>query len=90
MFRSLGLGASCCVTAWCSHDGAAMTLSPDAHAVIDGRHADPFHYLGPHVEDDEPVVRVFLPDAAQVRSSTTPATRASCRASMTPGCSPVQ
>ena len=42
-------------------------LSPDsADAVIDGRHADPFHYLGPHDEGDAPVVRVFLPDADAV------------------------
>src|SRR5712691_726484 len=42
------------------------TLSPEAYAVIEGRHSDPFHYLGLHVEDDGPVVRVFLPDAAEV------------------------
>jgi 1,4-alpha-glucan branching enzyme len=44
-----------------------MTLSPAAQAIIDGRHADPFNYLGLHVEDDQPVVRVFLPDASQVK-----------------------
>ena len=37
--------------------------SPEAYAVIEGRHSDPFHYLGPHLEGDVPVVRVFLPDA---------------------------
>jgi 1,4-alpha-glucan branching enzyme len=42
------------------------TLSPEAYAVIEGRHSDPFHYLGPHVEDDVPLVRVFLPDAEGV------------------------
>jgi 1,4-alpha-glucan branching enzyme len=41
-------------------------LSPEAYAVIEGRHSDPFHYLGLHVEDGDPVVRVFLPDAAEV------------------------
>jgi 1,4-alpha-glucan branching enzyme len=41
-------------------------LSPEAYAVIEGRHCDPFHYLGPHVEGDVPVVRVFLPDAEDV------------------------
>ncbi|MEA2991387.1 MAG: 1,4-alpha-glucan branching enzyme [Alphaproteobacteria bacterium] len=41
-------------------------LSPEAYAIIEGRHSDPFHYLGLHVEDDVPVVRAFLPDAAQV------------------------
>ena len=44
-----------------------MTALPqEAYAVIEGRHSDPFHYLGPHVEDDVPVVRVFLPDAEEV------------------------
>src|SRR5215471_6483480 len=41
-------------------------LSPAAFAVIGGYHANPFDYLGPHVEDDERVVRVFLPNAARV------------------------
>ena len=43
-------------------------LSPEAYAVIEGRHPDPFHYLGPHVEDDVPVVRVYLPDAEEVKA----------------------
>jgi 1,4-alpha-glucan branching enzyme len=34
--------------------------------VIEGRHADPFRYLGPHVEGDVTLVRVFLPDAEGV------------------------
>src|SRR3954449_3006688 len=42
-------------------------LSPEAYAVIEGRHHDPFHYLGWHVENDTPVVRVFLPDAEEVK-----------------------
>jgi 1,4-alpha-glucan branching enzyme len=42
------------------------SLSPEAYAVIEGRHSDPFHYLGPHVEGDVPLVRVFLPDAEAV------------------------
>jgi 1,4-alpha-glucan branching enzyme len=41
-------------------------LSPTASAIIGGYHSNPFDYLGPHVENDEPVVRVFLPDAARV------------------------
>jgi 1,4-alpha-glucan branching enzyme len=41
-------------------------LSAEAYAVIEGRHSDPFHYLGPHLEGDVPVVRVFLPDAEDV------------------------
>ena len=44
-----------------------MTLSPAAEAIVSGRHADPFNYLGLHFEDDAPVVRVFLPDAATVK-----------------------
>ena len=45
-------------------------LTPEAYAVIEGRHSDPFDYLGPHVADDEPVVRVFLPNAAGVEVIT--------------------
>ena len=41
-------------------------LSPDAYAIIEGRHADPFRYLGPHMQGDMTVVRVFLPDAEMV------------------------
>jgi 1,4-alpha-glucan branching enzyme len=41
-------------------------LSPVAREIIAGRHADPFRYLGPHTENDETVVRVFLPDARRV------------------------
>ena len=44
-----------------------MTLSPAAEAIVSGRHADPFNYLGLHFEGDAPVVRVFLPDAATVK-----------------------
>jgi 1,4-alpha-glucan branching enzyme len=42
------------------------TISPEAQAVITGHHADPFAYLGPHVENDARVVRVFLPNAQDV------------------------
>jgi 1,4-alpha-glucan branching enzyme len=41
-------------------------LSSEAYAVIEGRHSDPFHYLGLHVENDASVVRVYLPDAEEV------------------------
>ena len=41
-------------------------LPPEAYAIVAGRHSDPFHYLGLHVEEDGPVVRVFLPDADDV------------------------
>ena len=43
-----------------------MSLTPEAYAVIEGRHSDPFHYLGPHVENGSSVIRVFLPDAEGV------------------------
>ena len=42
------------------------SLTPEAYAVIEGRHSDPFRYLGPHLEGDIPIVRVFLPDAEGV------------------------
>jgi 1,4-alpha-glucan branching enzyme len=41
-------------------------LPPEAYAIVEGRHSDPFHYLGLHAEEDGSVVRVFLPDAADV------------------------
>jgi 1,4-alpha-glucan branching enzyme len=41
-------------------------LSHEAYAVIEGRHPDPFHYLGRHIEDGTPVVRAFLPEASEV------------------------
>src|SRR4051812_35703011 len=41
-------------------------LPAEAYAIIEGRHSDPFHYLGPHSENDRTVVRAFLPDAARV------------------------
>jgi 1,4-alpha-glucan branching enzyme len=44
------------------------SLSSEAYAVLEGRHPDPFHYLGPHFEDDAPVVRVYLPDAEEVKA----------------------
>src|SRR5262245_36216211 len=42
------------------------SLSPEAYAVIEGRHSDPFHFLGPHIEGDVSLIRVFLPDAEEV------------------------
>lgn len=41
-------------------------LPPEAWAVIEGRHSDPFAYLGPHEEDDGTVVRAYLPSAISV------------------------
>jgi 1,4-alpha-glucan branching enzyme len=41
-------------------------LPAEAIALIEGRHADPFAYLGPHLDDGVPVVRAYLPNAQQV------------------------
>ena len=41
-------------------------LSAEAYAIVEGRHSDPFHYLGLHKENDKAVVRVFLPEASNV------------------------
>src|SRR4051812_32976434 len=41
-------------------------LPAAARDILAGRHADPFSYLGQHHENDNTVVRVFLPDASRV------------------------
>jgi 1,4-alpha-glucan branching enzyme len=38
-------------------------LDPQAIAILQGDHADPFRYLGLHTENGRPVVRAFLPGA---------------------------
>jgi 1,4-alpha-glucan branching enzyme len=43
-------------------------LSAEANAIIEGRHSDPFRYLGLHKEGDETVVRAFLPEASKVEA----------------------
>jgi 1,4-alpha-glucan branching enzyme len=43
-------------------------LSAEAYAILEGRHADPFHYLGPHDEGGRTVVRAFLPNAVTVEA----------------------
>ena len=43
-------------------------LSAEAYAIVEGRHADPFHYLGLHTEGDRTVVRAFLPEASKVEA----------------------
>jgi 1,4-alpha-glucan branching enzyme len=43
-------------------------LSAEAYAIIEGRHSDPFHYLGLHPEGDRSVVRAFLPEASNVEA----------------------
>src|SRR5262245_39206315 len=40
-------------------------LPPEAVAIIEGRHADPFSYLGLHVDAGSAVLRVFLPEAQE-------------------------
>ena len=50
---------------------APPSLSPEAYAVIEARHYDPFRYLGPHVENGAGVVRVFLPGASEVSALST-------------------
>ena len=43
-------------------------LPAEAYAIIEGRHSDPFHYLGLHPEGGKSVVRAFLPDASNVEA----------------------
>ena len=43
-------------------------LTAEAYAIIEGRHSDPFHYLGLHSEGDRTVVRAFLPEASNVEA----------------------
>ena len=43
-------------------------LSAEAYAIIEGRHSDPFHYLGLHSEGERHVVRAFLPEASNVEA----------------------
>jgi len=41
-------------------------LSSEAHAILRGRHSNPFRYLGRHEENGHNVVRAFLPNASDV------------------------
>ena len=43
-------------------------LSAEAYAIIEGRHTDPFRYLGLHAEGGRNVVRAFLPEARNVEA----------------------
>jgi 1,4-alpha-glucan branching enzyme len=43
-------------------------LPAEAHAIVEGRHSDPFRYLGPHVENNRAVIRAFLPQASEVEA----------------------
>ncbi|WP_298722918.1 1,4-alpha-glucan branching protein GlgB [uncultured Ferrovibrio sp.] len=42
-------------------------LSPEALAVVAGRHSDPFRYLGPHRINGGLMIRALLPSAQEVR-----------------------
>src|SRR6185437_11700062 len=48
--------------------GPMNKLSAEAYAIVEGRHADPFRYLGIHKEGVKTVVRAFLPDASNVEA----------------------
>ena len=48
--------------------GLMTKLSAEAYAIVEGRHSDPFHYLGLHTEGDQTVVRAFLPEASKVEA----------------------
>lgn len=41
-------------------------LTDEAFAIIEGRHSDPFRYLGRHAEGENDVVRAFIPGASDV------------------------
>src|ERR1700753_3924936 len=43
-------------------------LSAEAYAIVEGRHSDPFHYLGLHHEGGKTVVRASLPEASNVEA----------------------
>src|SRR5260370_9418802 len=46
--------------------GLMTKVCAEAYASVEGRHSDPFHYLGGHTEGDKTVVRAFLPEASKV------------------------
>src|SRR5258708_2623537 len=48
--------------------GLMTKLPAEAYAIVEGRHSDPFHYLGLHIEGDKTVVRAFLPEASNVEA----------------------
>src|SRR5260370_39644460 len=61
--------ASNIVSANSAYQRGLMTkLSAEAYALVEGRHSDPFHYLGVHTEGDKPVVRAFLPESSKVEA----------------------
>src|ERR1700732_3546439 len=48
--------------------GLMTKLSAEAYAIVEGRHSDPFRYLGVHSEGGKNVVRAFLPEASNVEA----------------------
>src|SRR5260221_12948828 len=53
----------------CQTKRGLMTKWPaEPYAITEGRHSDPFHYLGLHKEGDKTVVRAFLPEASNVEA----------------------
>ena len=67
-------------------------LPAEAYAIIEGRHSDPFHYLGLHSEGDKSVVRAFLPEATNVEAigehgETAPLSRITSRSVSAPATS---
>ena len=43
-------------------------LPAEAYAIIEGKHSDPFRYLGLHSEGEQNVVRAFIPEASNVEA----------------------
>src|SRR3979490_2367193 len=48
--------------------GRMTKLPAEAYAIVEGRHSDPFPYLGLHPEGGKTVVRAFLPQASKVEA----------------------
>src|SRR6266436_6376390 len=55
-------------TVFATKRGLMTKLPAEAYAIIEGRHSDPFHYLGLHKEGDKTVVRAFLTEASNVEA----------------------
>src|SRR5687768_16292085 len=48
--------------------GFMTKLPAEAYAIIEGKHSDPFRYLGLHSEGGHSVVRAFIPEASNVEA----------------------
>src|SRR3982751_4360359 len=48
--------------------GLMTKLPAEAYAIIEGKHSDPFRYLGLHSEGGHSVVRAFIPEASNVEA----------------------